>query len=66
MEATRQRGDVMQVVRMTAAARIGPEGNGYSFHYVRQVLNGVRKNADITSMYNQLVALRTPVKRRRK
>ena len=62
---TRQRGDVMQVVRMSAAAGLNG-GKGYSFRHVYQVLNKLRKNADISALHAQLVALRTAPKRSRK
>lgn len=66
MKATRQRGDVMMVVRMSAAARMGRKRKGYSFGYVRQVLNEERSNTDIEMLWKQLVDLRTPKPRRSK
>lgn len=53
-------GDVRMVQSMTIARRMGRTKRGYSYDYVRYVLNGKRRNAHILALHDELVALRTP------
>jgi hypothetical protein len=48
------------VQSMTIARRMGRTKRGYSYDYVRYVLNGKRRNANILALHDELVALRTP------
>ena len=63
-QSTVERGDAMQVVRMSIARGMR-DGRGYSFSYVRRCLKGVYRNEDINAMHDELVALRSPKPRRR-
>lgn len=53
-----ERGDAMQVVRMSKARGMR-SGRGYSFSYVVKCLREEYSNDDISAMHRELVALRT-------
>lgn len=53
------RGDAMAVSRVTQARGLN-HGKGYTWRYVNEVLNGSRKNDDISAIHAELIALRTP------
>lgn len=38
------------------------DGKGYSFRYVYEILRGFRRNAQVTALHDEVVALRTPRK----
>lgn len=56
---TVERGDAMQVVRMSKARGMR-DGRGYSFSYVNKCLKEKYSNKEITALHQELVALRTP------
>lgn len=60
----KERGDATAVSRVTKARGLNG-GLGYSWRYVNEVLNGSRRNATISAIHGELVALRTPDRKKR-
>lgn len=57
-----ERGDAMQVVRMSRARRSN-KGRGFSLSYVMKCLRKERHSPIVDALHDELVALRTPSKR---
>lgn len=60
MRTRREYGDLKTVVAMTKARRMGKSKSGFSYDYVKKVLNpkNKRRNADIEALHQELAALR--------
>lgn len=52
------------VVEMTWARGLN-QGKGYGFRHVYAVLNGMRRNKEISALHQELVQLRTAAKAKR-
>lgn len=52
------RGDIPQIWKLTKLLRLGPEGKGFSYQYIKQVLdvNDVRQNEEILAIAQRIVA----------
>jgi hypothetical protein len=61
-------GDITMVQRMAAARKLGRNGKGFSYDYIKRVLSprDTRKNEVITALHQELIALRTPKPMKRK
>lgn len=65
MKPTKQYGDIRLVMEMTKARRLGRAKQGYCYDYVKRVIGGQRSNKDIAALYQEVLALRTPTRRKR-
>lgn len=52
-------GDIKMVHAMTVARKMGARHVGYSYDYVKRVLNGRRSNSRISALHDEVVALRS-------
>ncbi len=55
-----EHGDIQRVWKITRMMKMGPEGKGFSYPYIKQVLDAddPRQNADILAIAKRLVAER--------
>ena len=60
-----RRGDATLVASISQARGLN-DGKGFTRDYVSEVLNGTRNNADISAIHSEVVAMRTPAKRRKR
>lgn len=53
-----EHGDIRRVWKITKLMKMGPEGKGFSYIYIKQVLdeNDPRQNADILAIAQRLVS----------
>lgn len=53
-----EHGDIQRVWKITKLMKMGPQGKGFSYQYVKEVLDeeNVRQNADILAIAQRLVA----------
>lgn len=64
MTPTKQYGDIRLVMQMAKARRMGRGKQGYCYDHVKRVIAGTRRNKDITALYEEVIALRTPTRRK--